>query len=164
MNVWIGYYLFRLDSLLISGVFPAPFRFQEMGKTAHSKKPIMEIAYMAVKDRTVYMCSEAVWWRCYQPVSRDKFEIGNKKNSTLLITYKKYNMQTKTIGIVLIVIGLIMIAYTGFNYVTTEKVVDLGPIQINKEKNHPVQWSPVIGGVILIAGIVLIVRDKKGSI
>ena len=73
-------------------------------------------------------------------------------------------MQTKTIGIVLIVIGLIMIAYTGFNYVTTEKVVDLGPIQINKEKNHPVQWSPVIGGVILIAGIVLIVRDKKGSI
>ena len=73
-------------------------------------------------------------------------------------------MQTKTIGIILIVIGLIMIAYTGFNYVTTEKVVDLGPIQINKEKNHPVQWSPVIGGVILIAGIVIIVRDKKGSI
>lgn len=143
----------------------AAFRgYADYMETDAFKEGIKELEKIALKKRTAYMCSEAVWWRCYQPVSRDKFEIGNKKNSTLLITYKKYNMQTKTIGIVLIVIGLIMIAYTGFNYVTTEKVVDLGPIQINKEKNHPVQWSPVIGGVILIAGIVLIVRDKKGSI
>ena len=50
-------------------------------------------------------------------------------------------MKTKTTGIALIVIGIMMVAYTGFNYITTEKVVDLGPIQINKEKNHPVQWT-----------------------
>ena len=67
----------------------------------------------------------------------------------------------KTLGFMLAIIGLVMVIYTGFNYVTTEKVVDLGPIQINAEKNHPVQWSPVIGAVLLVGGIVLLVMDKK---
>jgi uncharacterized membrane protein YidH (DUF202 family) len=67
----------------------------------------------------------------------------------------------KPLGIVLIVIGVIMIIYTGFNYVTTEKVVDLGPIKINAEKNHPVQWSPIIGVVLLVGGIVVMVTGKK---
>ena len=70
-------------------------------------------------------------------------------------------MQTKFIGIILIAIGIIMMIYTGFNYVTTEKVVDVGPIEINQEKSNPVRWSPIIGGVIIVAGIVLIAVDKK---
>lgn len=67
----------------------------------------------------------------------------------------------KTLGIILIVIGVIMIVYTGFNFITTEKVVDLGPIEINKEKNHPLQWSPIIGVVLLVGGSVLVVTDKS---
>jgi hypothetical protein len=67
----------------------------------------------------------------------------------------------KPLGIVLIVIGVIMIIYTGFNYVTTEKVVDLGLIKINAEKNHPVQWSPIVGVVLLVGGIVVMVTGKK---
>jgi uncharacterized membrane protein YdcZ (DUF606 family) len=70
-------------------------------------------------------------------------------------------MQRKPIGIVLIVIGIIMMIYTGFNYVTSKKVVDLGPIKINKEENHPVKWSPIIGALLLIGGIVIVVTDKK---
>ena len=70
-------------------------------------------------------------------------------------------MQTKFIGIILIAIGIIMMVYTGFNYVTTEKVVDLGPIEINQEKNNPVKWSPIIGGVIIVAGVILVAVDKK---
>ena len=69
----------------------------------------------------------------------------------------------KTAGIVLVIIGIIMIAYTGFNYVTTEKVVDLGPVEINKETSHPVQWSPVAGAVLLAGGIALILFDKKSG-
>jgi uncharacterized membrane protein len=41
------------------------------------------------------------------------------------------------IGFVLVIIGAIMMFYTGFNYVTTEKIVDIGPIEINKQQNHP---------------------------
>ena len=61
----------------------------------------------------------------------------------------------------MIVVGVLMIIYTGFNYVTTEKVVDLGPLKINAEKNHPVQWSPIVGVVLLVGGIVVTVTGKK---
>jgi len=70
-------------------------------------------------------------------------------------------MKTKTLGIALIVIGIIMMIYTGFNIITTEKVVDLGTIKINQEKNHPVQWSPIVGVALLVGGVVIIVTDKK---
>lgn len=70
-------------------------------------------------------------------------------------------MKTKSIGIVLIIIGIVMTIYTGFNYVTTEKVVDLGPIQINKEQNHPVQWAPIIGVIIIAIGGFLVVKDSS---
>jgi hypothetical protein len=70
-------------------------------------------------------------------------------------------MERKTIGIVLVVIGVIMMIYTGFNYVTTEKVVELGPLQINKEESHPVQWSPIVGGILLVGGIIIIVTSKN---
>jgi uncharacterized membrane protein YidH (DUF202 family) len=67
----------------------------------------------------------------------------------------------KIIGICLVALGIIMIAYTSFNYVTTKRVVDLGPIQIDKKENHPVQWSPIVGVVLLVGGIAVILLDKK---
>lgn len=72
-------------------------------------------------------------------------------------------MQTKSVGFVLIVLGIIMIAYTGFNYITTEKVVDLGPIEISKDKNHFIGWSPIVGIVLLAAGVIALLRNKKGG-
>jgi drug/metabolite transporter (DMT)-like permease len=67
----------------------------------------------------------------------------------------------KKLGIVLAAIGMIMMIYTGFNFVTKEKMVDLGPIEINKQTNHPVQWSPIIGAILLVGGIVVFVGSKK---
>jgi uncharacterized membrane protein YidH (DUF202 family) len=72
-------------------------------------------------------------------------------------------MQARSIGIILIIMGILMMVYTGFNYVTTKNVVDAGPIQINKSENHPVQWSPIVGVVLLIAGVAIIATNKKGS-
>ncbi len=70
----------------------------------------------------------------------------------------------KNTGIVLIAIGIIMMIYTGFTYVTKEKVIDAGPIQVSTKKNHPVYWSPIVGGVLLVAGIVMVFADKKSSV
>jgi hypothetical protein len=42
-------------------------------------------------------------------------------------------------------------------------VVDIGPIKIDKEENHPVQWSPVVGVVLVVGGIALVLRDRKGG-
>ena len=67
----------------------------------------------------------------------------------------------RTIAIALIVIGALMMVYTGFNYVTKEKVVDLGPLEINKEKSHPVSWPPIVGGVLLACGIVIVATNKE---
>ena len=69
----------------------------------------------------------------------------------------------KITGIALIIIGVIMMAYTGFNFVTTKKIVDLGPIKINKEIDHPVEWSPIIGAMLLVGGIVLVAGNKVSN-
>lgn len=70
-------------------------------------------------------------------------------------------MKLKTIGISLIVIGIFMMIYTGFKYVTTDKVVDLGSVKIEKEKDHFVQWSPIVGIVLIIGGVVITLQGKK---
>jgi len=64
-------------------------------------------------------------------------------------------------GIVLVIIGILMMIYTGFNYVTKEKVVDIGKVEITKEKTNPVRWSPIVGGVLLIGGLALIFTNRK---
>jgi len=72
-------------------------------------------------------------------------------------------MPAKTIGIILIIIGVIMIAYSGFNYVTTETLVDVGPINIEAKKNNFVKFSPFIGGGIALVGAFLLLRGGKNS-
>lgn len=67
----------------------------------------------------------------------------------------------KNTGIVLIIIGILMMIYTGFNYVTEKRVVDLGPLKVDKEQNHAVRWPPIVGGVILVAGIAILLSNRK---
>ena len=67
----------------------------------------------------------------------------------------------KTLGIILLIVGAIMMVFTGFNIVTKEKVVDLGPLEINKEEKTPVYWSPITGGVLMAAGILVLVVGKR---
>ena len=71
-------------------------------------------------------------------------------------------MKASTIGIAFIILGIIMVSYTGINLMTTKNVVDMGPIQIDRQVSHPVQWSPVVGIVLIIGGIVLVLRGRKG--
>jgi len=67
----------------------------------------------------------------------------------------------RTFGIILVVAGVLMAIITGFNFKTEKKVVDLGPLQVNKEENHHVGWPTYTGGIIALIGIGLIVAGKK---
>jgi hypothetical protein len=67
----------------------------------------------------------------------------------------------KTFGIILIVIGLILALYTGFSYVTEQEVVDLGPMEVNKEQAHTVNWPPFVGVGIAVLGIILLVTSPS---
>ena len=69
----------------------------------------------------------------------------------------------KTLGILLIVIGAIMTVFTGFNIVTQEEVVDVGPVEINKEEKTPIYWSPITGAILLVAGVVIVATSRKSS-
>ena len=67
----------------------------------------------------------------------------------------------RTLGIILIVVGAAMTIFTGFTLITKKEVADLGPLEINKEEKTPVNWSPIAGGILLVAGIVILVSSKK---
>jgi glucose uptake protein GlcU len=69
----------------------------------------------------------------------------------------------KNAGVIVIILGALMFVYTGFNFVTKEKVADFGGIEIKREKNHPVEWSPVIGAVLIVAGVTMLVINKKNA-
>jgi hypothetical protein len=69
----------------------------------------------------------------------------------------------KTIGIVLIILGILVVGYQGFSYITRDKVVDLGPVEITKEKTKTVYLPPVLGVVALVAGIALLVSGSRST-
>jgi uncharacterized membrane protein len=73
-------------------------------------------------------------------------------------------MKTYTIiGIILIVIGVIALAYQGITYTTREKVVDIGPIQMTADKTKTIPLPPIVGGIALLGGIVLVVVGGRKS-
>lgn len=69
----------------------------------------------------------------------------------------------KILGIILITAGILMLVFRGFNFTQEKKVIDIGPIEINKKEKKSVEW-PIYGGVIaLVAGVVLVVTDKRSK-
>jgi len=64
----------------------------------------------------------------------------------------------KILGIVLVVLGLIAILYGGISWTHRDTVVDAGPIQITKDKKETVPMSPIAGGIMLVAGAVLLLK------
>jgi hypothetical protein len=67
------------------------------------------------------------------------------------------------IGIALIVLGLIALVYQGITYTTSEKVVDLGPLKITAQKEKTIPLPPILGGLALAGGIVLVVVAGRKS-
>jgi hypothetical protein len=68
---------------------------------------------------------------------------------------------TMIIGIILLVVGLIGFAYQGITYTTREKVVDIGPIEATVEKEKRLPLPPILAGLALAAGIILIVAESR---
>jgi hypothetical protein len=67
----------------------------------------------------------------------------------------------KNAGIGLIVIGIVMLVWSGFTYTTRENVVDMGPLQVNVDKKERVNFPPYVGAIVAVIGIVLVVSDKR---
>ena len=65
------------------------------------------------------------------------------------------------LGIVLIVVGVLLLAYGGFTFTTKDKVVDMGPVEITKEKKHSLPYAPLVGIGALVVGAVVMFTAKK---
>jgi hypothetical protein len=67
-------------------------------------------------------------------------------------------MSIKTIGVILIVLGLVALAYQGISYTTREKVVDIGPIEASKETKKTIPLPPILGIVAVAGGVFLLLK------
>jgi hypothetical protein len=68
----------------------------------------------------------------------------------------------KAAGIVLIFIGLLLTIFTAVKFFTKEKVVDFGKVEISRDKPVSLNWSPVLGVVLIgIGGIVVWQASRK---
>ena len=71
-------------------------------------------------------------------------------------------MKTNTIiAIVLIIVGIVAFAYQGIQYTSKEKVIDLGPVQVTTEKTRTFPLPPIVGGIALVGGILLLLVGNK---
>lgn len=67
----------------------------------------------------------------------------------------------KAAGWILIAIGIVMILIKGFSIPVEKKVVDLGPVEINKTENKWIGWPTYAGAILAVIGVVLVVADRK---
>ncbi len=64
-------------------------------------------------------------------------------------------------GLVLLVLGIVGFALGGFSFTRHEKVLDMGPIQATAERTHSVPISPILSGIAVVGGIVLIAAGAR---
>jgi hypothetical protein len=70
----------------------------------------------------------------------------------------------RILGIILIVIGVLSLAYGGFTYTKERKVVDIGPIEAKVDEKKTVPLPPIVGGIALAVGLVLVfIPARPGS-
>ena len=67
------------------------------------------------------------------------------------------------IGVALLILGIIALAYQGFSYTVPKKEVDLGPIQVTRQERHTVPLPPILGALALIGGIAVLVLDRSSK-
>jgi len=67
------------------------------------------------------------------------------------------------IGVALLILGIIALAYQGFSYTVPKKEVDLGPIQVTRQERHTVPLPPILGALALIGGIAVLVLGRSSK-
>ncbi len=68
------------------------------------------------------------------------------------------------VGILLILVGIVTLGYQGITYTKHEQVAQIGDLKISADTQKTIYFPPILGGVSLVAGIVLVVIGRKNSI
>jgi len=70
----------------------------------------------------------------------------------------------KILAILLVAIGLVGLIYGGVTWTRREKVVDIGPLEVTHDRQKSVPVPPIVGGVCLVAGVVLLVKGRTAAV
>jgi hypothetical protein len=69
----------------------------------------------------------------------------------------------KLIGLVLIVLGTLALIYQGITYTSREKIIDIGSFEAIANTRKTIPLSPIVGGLVLAGGVVLVIIGRKKS-
>ncbi len=69
----------------------------------------------------------------------------------------------RAIAVVLVVIGLVGLVYGGISWTRRERVVDLGPVEVTQEKHQTIPLPPLVGGICLAAGVLLLFGSRRAA-
>lgn len=67
----------------------------------------------------------------------------------------------RLVGVILVIVGIVALVYGGISFTRDDTVIDAGPIEVTAEKEERIPISPIVGGVLLATGAVLLVRGKR---
>jgi hypothetical protein len=67
----------------------------------------------------------------------------------------------KLMGIILVVLGVLALVYQGIQYTSREKILEVGSIKLSADTKKNIPLPPIVGGVALVAGIALILADRR---
>ena len=67
------------------------------------------------------------------------------------------------VGVALIILGVLALAYQGITYTTREKVIDLGPLQASVDKKKSIPLPPIVGALALAGGVVMVIIGSRKS-
>jgi hypothetical protein len=67
------------------------------------------------------------------------------------------------VGVALIILGVVALAYQGITYTTREKIIDIGPLKASVDKEKSIPLPPIIGGLALAGGVILVIVGARRS-
>jgi len=67
----------------------------------------------------------------------------------------------KKTGIVILIVGLLITLFTGVKFFTKEKVLEIGDIEVTRDKEHTLDWSPLVGVAVMVAGGAIYLLGRK---
>ena len=67
----------------------------------------------------------------------------------------------RIIGVALIVIGLAGLLWGGFSWTEEKTILDIGPVEARAEERKSLPISPIVGGIVLVDGLVLLVLPDR---
>ncbi len=89
---------------------------------------------------------------------------GRRESGSSIRRQEAERMSGRTIlGIALLIVGVLALAYQGFSYTVPKKAVDLGPIQVTRQERHTVPLPPILGALALIGGITVLVLNRSSK-